>query len=435
VNDKIEPKNRKEMHSMKTTLLYGNDGLGLNLPNNAFLVEPKNLPGLENDKDAVMNALKNPIGTAPLKEMVKSTDTVAIVISDITRPTPNHKLVPWLIEELNHVPHENFVIINGTGTHRDQTREEFVQMLGEWVVNNIRIINNHCHDKETLVNLGESKFGCDVYLNKDYVEADFRIVTGFIEPHFFAGFSGGPKGIMPGIAGIETIMTFHNARMIGDPRATWGNMEDNPVQDMTREINRMCKPDFMLNVTLNREKEITSVFAGELYEAHDRGCAFAKEHAMIRCDERFDVVITSNSGYPLDQNLYQAVKGMSAAHKIVKKGGAIIIASECSDGLPSHGNYSKIFEMASSPQELLDMINNPEFKMFDQWQVQKQAVIQVWADVYVYSKLTEEQVTGAMLKSTQNIEQTLEELKSHFGENMSVAVMPLGPLTIPYVEE
>jgi lactate racemase len=420
---------------MKTTLLYGNDGLGLNLPNNAFLVEPKNLPGLENDKDAVMNALKNPIGTAPLKEMVKSTDTVAIVISDITRPTPNHKLVPWLIEELNHVPHENFVIINGTGTHRDQTREEFVQMLGEWVVNNIRIINNHCHDKETLVNLGESKFGCDVYLNKDYVEADFRIVTGFIEPHFFAGFSGGPKGIMPGIAGIETIMTFHNARMIGDPRATWGNMEDNPVQDMTREINRMCKPDFMLNVTLNREKEITSVFAGELYEAHDRGCAFAKEHAMIRCDERFDVVITSNSGYPLDQNLYQAVKGMSAAHKIVKKGGAIIIASECSDGLPSHGNYSKIFEMASSPQELLDMINNPEFKMFDQWQVQKQAVIQVWADVYVYSKLTEEQVTGAMLKSTQNIEQTLEELKSHFGENMSVAVMPLGPLTIPYVEE
>jgi lactate racemase len=420
---------------MKTTLLYGNDGLELNLPNNAFLVEPKNLPGLENDKEAVMNALKNPIGTAPLKEMVKSTDTVAIVISDITRPTPNHKLVPWLIEELNHVPHENFVIINGTGTHRDQTREEFVQMLGEWVVNNIRIINNHCHDKETLVNLGESKFGCDVYLNKDYVEADFRIVTGFIEPHFFAGFSGGPKGIMPGIAGIETIMTFHNARMIGDPRATWGNMEDNPVQDMTREINRMCKPDFMLNVTLNREKEITSVFAGELYEAHDRGCAFAKEHAMIRCDDRFDVVITSNSGYPLDQNLYQAVKGMSAAHKIVKKGGAIIIASECSDGLPSHGNYSKIFEMASSPQELLDMINNPEFKMFDQWQVQKQAVIQVWADVYVYSKLTEEQVTGAMLKSTQNIEQTLEELKSHFGENMSVAVMPLGPLTIPYVEE
>ncbi|NHM31629.1 nickel-dependent lactate racemase [Neobacillus terrae] len=420
---------------MKTNLLYGQNGLEVEIPDQAYIVEPKNLPGLENDREAIKQALRNPIGTSPLKEMVKSTDTVAIVISDITRPTPNHILVPLLIEELSHVPLENFVVINGTGTHRDQTREEFVQMLGEWVVNNIRIINNNCHDKDTLSNVGHSKFGCDVYLNKEYVEADFRIVTGFIEPHFFAGFSGGPKGIMPGIAGLETIMTFHNARMIGDPLSTWGNMVNNPVQDMTREINGLCKPHFMLNVTLNKEKEITSVFAGELYEAHDRGCEFVKEHAMIRCEDRFDVVITSNSGYPLDQNLYQAVKGMSAAQKIVKRGGAIIVASECSDGLPSHGNYSKIFELADSPQGLLDLINNPEFKMFDQWQVQKQAVIQVWSDVYVYSKLTDDQVKGAMLKPTHNIEQTLQELKQVYGGNMSVAVLPLGPLTIPYVEE
>ncbi|WHY68108.1 nickel-dependent lactate racemase [Neobacillus sp. SuZ13] len=420
---------------MKTNLLYGQNKLEVEVSDDAFIVEPNHLPGLENDIEALKEALKNPIGTAPLKEMVKATDKVAIVISDITRPTPNHKMVPVLIEELNHVPIENFVIINGTGTHRDQTREEFVQMLGDWVVDNVRIINNQCHDQETLVNVGKSKFGCDVYLNKEYVEADFRIVTGFIEPHFFAGFSGGPKGIMPGIAGIETIMTFHNARMIGDARSTWGNMEDNPVQEMTREINRMCKPNFMLNVTLNREKEITSVFAGELYEAHDKGCEFVKEHAMIKCDDRFDVVITSNSGYPLDQNLYQAVKGMSAAHKIVKKGGTIIVASECSDGLPSHGNYSKIFEFADSPQALLDLINDPNFKMFDQWQVQKQAVTQVWADVYVYSMLTDEQVIGSMLKPTHNIEQTLEELKQTYGENMSIAVLPLGPLTIPYVEE
>ncbi|RHW30809.1 nickel-dependent lactate racemase [Oceanobacillus profundus] len=420
---------------MKTELLYGKHGISLELPDNAFLIEPTNLPKLENEKEAIRKALRNPIGSGSLKESVKSTDTVSIVISDITRPTPNHILVPLLIEELNHVPLENFVIINGTGTHRDQTREEFVQMLGDWVVDNIRIINNQCHDKDTLVNLGRSKFGCDVYLNKEYVESDFRIVTGFIEPHFFAGFSGGPKGIMPGIAGIETILTFHNARMIGDPLSTWGNMENNPVQDMTREINSLCKPDFMLNVTLNREKEITNVFAGELYESHDLGCAFAKEHAMFRCDERFDVVITSNSGYPLDQNLYQAVKGMSAAHKIVKEGGSIIVASECSDGLPDHGNYAKIFDMAESPQKLLDMINDPEFKMFDQWQVQKQAVIQVWADVYVYSKLSDQQVINAMLKPTNNIEQTIEDLKKKHGDTMTIAVLPLGPLTIPYVEE
>ncbi|MFG6120086.1 nickel-dependent lactate racemase [Thalassobacillus sp. B23F22_16] len=420
---------------MQTRLLYGKEGLHLELPEQSFLVEPKNLPKVKDEDKAIRQALANPIATPPLKNMVKSSDTVAIVISDITRPTPNHLLVPRLIEELNHVPLENFVIINGTGTHRDQTREEFVQMLGEWVVENIRIVNNHCHDKDSLVNLGRSKFGCDVYLNKDYVEADFRIVTGFIEPHFFAGFSGGPKGVMPGIAGIETIMTFHNARMIGDPRSTWGNMDDNPVQEMTREINRMCKPHFMLNVTLNREKEISAVFAGELYEAHDRGCRFAKEHAMVQCEQRFDVVIASNSGYPLDQNLYQAVKGMSAAQKIVKNGGAIIIAAECADGLPDHGNYSKIFEMAKTPQALLDMINNPDFKMFDQWQVQKQAVTQVWADVYVYSKLPDEQVKQAMLKPTRDITHTLKDLKNTYGENMSVAVLPLGPLTIPFVDE
>ncbi|PLT27886.1 nickel-dependent lactate racemase [Peribacillus deserti] len=420
---------------MKTQLLYGKNGLEVEVPDHAFIVEPKDLPGLDEDLEELKQALRNPIGTPPLREMVKATDKVAIAISDITRPTPNHKLVPVLIEELNHVPIENFVIINGTGTHRDQTREEFVQMLGEWVVDNVRIINNQCQNKETLVNIGRSKFGCDVYLNKEYVEADFKIVTGFIEPHFFAGFSGGPKGIMPGIAGLETIMTFHNARMIGDARSTWGNMQDNPVQDMTREINSMCKANFMLNVTLNKEKEITSVFAGELFEAHDRGCEFVKEHAMIKCEDRFDVVITSNSGYPLDQNLYQTVKGMSAAHKIVKEGGTIIIASECSDGLPNHGNYSKIFEFADSPQALLDLINDPNFKMFDQWQVQKQAVTQVWADVYVYSTLKDEQVESAMLKPTHNIEQTLVELKQKYGEDMSIAVLPLGPLTIPYVDE
>ncbi|WP_405103003.1 nickel-dependent lactate racemase [Oceanobacillus sp. FSL H7-0719] len=420
---------------MKTELLYGKDGLTINLPDKAFIIEPKNLPRLENEKENLLEAIRNPIGTRSLKEQVKATDTVAIVISDITRPTPNHILVPLLIEELDHVPLENFVIINGTGTHRDQTREEFIEMLGEWAVNNIRIINNQCHDKDTHVNLGKSEFGCDIYLNKEYVEADFRIVTGFIEPHFFAGFSGGPKGIMPGIAGIETILTFHNARMIGDPLSTWGNMVNNPVQDMTREINSLCKPDFMLNVTLNREKEITSVFAGELYEAHDKGCAFAKEHAMFQCEERFDVVITSNSGYPLDQNLYQAVKGMSAAHKIVKEGGSIIIASECSDGLPNHGNYAKIFDMADTPQELLDLINHPEFEMFDQWQVQKQAVIQVWADVYVYSQLSDEQIKATMLNPTTDIEKTIDQLKKKYGDDMTVAVLPLGPLTIPYVEE
>lgn len=419
---------------MKTKILYGKSEVEIDLPDRSTLIEPQNIEPLKNQDDAIQTALQNPIGSKPLKDMVRADQTVAIVISDITRPTPNHILVPLLLRELSHVPIENFVIINGTGTHRDQTRDELIQMLGEEIVNKVRIVHNHCNDKDTLRKVGQSKYGCDVYLNKDYVEADFKIVTGFIEPHFFAGFSGGPKGIMPGIAGIETIMTFHSAKMIGDIRSTWGNMKDNPVQDMTREVNTMCKPDFMLNVTLNKEKEITEVFAGELYEAHDRGCEYEKAHAMFKCDHRFDVVIASNSGYPLDQNLYQTVKGMSAAHSIVKKGGSIIMLSECSDGYPSHGNFAEIFKMADTPQALVDMINDPEFGMLDQWQVQKQAVIQTFADVYLYSKLGEQQTEDAMLHPVNNINDTLKELEKKYGNDMSIGVMPSGPLTIPYVE-
>jgi len=420
---------------MNVMLQYGKTGLSVEVPDRAVVVEPRHLPGLDDEEGAVLEALRQPIGTAPLRELVKPTDKVAIVISDITRPTPNDKLVPWLIKEMPHVDPDNIVIINGTGTHRDQTQEEFVQMLGKEVAERYRIVNNACHDKTMQDRVGRSEFGCDVYLHKEYVQADFRIVTGFIEPHFFAGFSGGPKGIMPGIAGIETIMTFHNARMIGDPLATWGNMTNNPLQDMTREVNRMCKPHFMLNVTLNSDKQITAVFAGELFAAHDVGCAFAKEHAMVRCEKRFDVVLTSNSGYPLDQNLYQAVKGMSAAHKIVKRGGTIICAAECSDGLPNHGNYAAILAMRKTPAEILAMIEDRSFRMFDQWQVQKQAVIQSWADVYVYSCLPDEEISRAMFTPSRSIESTLAQLAAKHGPNMSVAVMPLGPLTIPYVEE
>ncbi|MGC7873632.1 nickel-dependent lactate racemase [Desulfosporosinus sp. SYSU MS00001] len=420
---------------MEVALAYGKNGLRINVPDHSKVVTPKQIDLPENDHQLVLNALRNPIGTKPLKEMVNPKDKIVIVISDITRPTPNHKLVPWLLEELSHIPIENFTIINGTGTHRDETREELVEMLGEKIVDSVRIINHHCHEIAELKKVGSSSFGCDVYLNKEYVEADFRIVTGFIEPHFFAGFSGGPKGIMPGIAGIETILTFHNAQMIGHPLATWGVIEKNPLQEMTREVNSLCKPDFLLNVALSGSNEITNVFAGELIAAHETGCAFVKEHAMIKCEERFDVVITTNAGYPLDQNLYQAVKGMNAAQKIVKKGGTIICAAECSEGMPEHGNFSKILKMRDTPKDLLEMINDPSFRMFDQWEAQRLAMIQEWSDVVVYSTLPEEWVKIAMLTPTKNIESTITELQAKYGKEMSIAVLPLGPLTIPYVEE
>jgi len=419
---------------MKTVqLAYGQTGLGMAVPDDAHVIAPRHLDGLADEAGAVVRALRLPIGTPPLREMVKATDQVAIVISDITRPTPNEKLVPWLLAELHHVPKENFVIINGLGSHRANTREELVQMLGQAVVDSIRIENHDAFDDARLVHVGRNSYGSEVYLNKTYVQADFRIVTGFIEPHFFAGFSGGPKGINPGIAGIKTILDFHNAEMIGHPNSTWGLLEGNILQDAATQNCLMARPEFMLNVTLNGRKEITSVFAGDVIQAHRAGCEFVRESAMYAVDAPFDIVITTNSGYPLDQNLYQTVKGMSAAALIVKQGGTIISASECCDGVPNHGNYAKILQMRDTPQELLDMIEDRSFSMFDQWQVQVQAIIQLKADCYLYSLLDDETVKKAKFIPSHDPARTLAERMEHHGPRARVAVLPYGPLTIPYI--
>ena len=416
-------------------LAYGRTGLSVNVPDSAIVVEPRHLPALADDKAAVLAAMRNPQGTPPLKSMVGKDDTVAIVISDITRPTPNHKLVPWIMEELDHVPRENFVIINGLGTHRANTQEELAGMLGWDIVNTVRIENHDAFDDAKLVRVGRNSYGSEVYFNKTYVEAKFKIVTGFIEPHFFAGFSGGPKGINPGVAGIKTILDFHNAEMIGHPLSTWGVIEGNILQDAATQNCLMAKPDFMLNVTLNGEKQITGVVAGDVIAAHREGCKFVKETAMYAVDEPFDIVVTTNSGYPLDQNLYQTVKGMSAAAQIVKQGGAIISASECSDGVPDHGNYAKILKMRDTAGELLEMICDPEFCLFDQWQVQVQAMVQLKADCYLFSTLDPQIVKNAKFTPIDSVEATLQQLCQKIGPQVRVAVLPLGPLTIPYVRE
>lgn len=420
------------MKSVK--LAYGRDGLTIHVPDEAVVIVPRNLPQLKDEKAGVLAALRNPIGTLPLREIVKGREQIAIVISDRTRPTPNHKLVPWILDELADVPKEKFVIINGTGSHRANTREELTQMLGKEIVDTVRVINHDAFNAEELVKVGCNTYGSEVYLNKMYVEADCKIVIGFIEPHFFAGFSGGPKGINPGVAGIRTILDFHNAKMIGHPNSTWGVIAENILQDAATQNCLLAKPDFMLNVTLNDNKEITNVFAGDVITAHRVGCDFVKEQAMYGVEDLFDIVITTNSGYPLDQNLYQTVKGMSAAAQIIKKSGSIISVSECSDGVPEHGNYAKILQMRHTPEKLLEMINDENFSVFDQWQVQSQAMIQLRADCYLYSALNPETVRNAMLMPIANVEETLDSLINKYGQNARIAVMPLGPLTIPYVK-
>lgn len=242
--------------------------------------------------------------------------------------------------------------------------------------------------------------------------------------------------VAPGLAGFETILGLHGARLIAAPEATWGQIDGNPIHEAIREIARLSGVEFSLDVTLNSDHQITGVYAGTLERAHRTACDFARKTAMRPVPELFDVVLTTNSGYPLDLNLYQAVKGMSAAAKVVRPGGAIVCAAECSDGIPEHGEYRRILASGKTPEELLRIIHSPGYRNHDQWQVQLQAQILLKAKVYLKSSfLSPEQVRAAHLIPTESIEQTVDEELDRSGSNAQVCVLPQGPQTIPYVEE
>jgi nickel-dependent lactate racemase len=236
------------------------------------------------------------------------------------------------------------------------------------------------------------------------------------------------------LAGAESVYSNHSAANIAHPQATWGVTTGNPIWEEMRAVALRTQPTFLLNVTLNRERQITGVFAGDLLEAHAAGCRFAMTSAKALVEKPFDIVITTNSGYPLDQNLYQTVKGMSAASRIVRPGGAIILAAACQDGLPAHGEYASLLRQGGSPRGVLEMVLRPGFCAPDQWQVQIQAAIQMQAEVYVYSDgLSDEQIRQALLQPCRDIPATVESLRARVGAGASIAVLPEGPQTIPYL--
>jgi lactate racemase len=302
-------------------------------------------------------------------------------------------------------------------------------VLGSELLGRCRIVQHDAFDRQRHTQTG-TVGDAPVLIESAFLDADVRITTGFVEPHFFAGFSGGPKMVAPGLAAIETVLELHSAARIGHPNATWGITHGNPVHDGVREIAARVGVTFNLDVTLNRERAITGVFAGDLLESHAAGCAFAKETAMVGVEAPYEVVLTTNSGYPLDQNLYQTVKGISAAAQIVKPGGTILAASECSDGLPSHGRYKELLAQADGPAAFLTRLAEPGFSAHDQWQVQVQALIQQKARVRVYATgLRPEALRDAWFEPVSDIHACIEALVAHG----RMAVLPEGPQTIPYL--
>ncbi len=424
-------------------LAYGERGLEVELPEGALVLEPKRVDGLANPERTVADAIARPLGAPPLRDLlpvqqagVRADDRVAIVVSDLTRPVPNRLLLPPILDAVHSagVPREGVVIIIGTGMHRASTPDEVRRILGPEIAGAYEVVDHDARDQSTLKHLTTTARGAEVWINRRYLEAEVRIVTGFVEPHIFAGYSGGGKAVLPGVAGAEIVMSNHGADMLGHPRAAWCVTEGNPIFEEMRDIALLTRPTFSVNVTLNERREITAVFAGELVAAHQAGIAQAERQYVRPIAQLFDIVVSTNMGYPADLNLYQSVKGMSVAAQAVREGGAVVLAAECRDGL-GLAEYTELLTSETSPQALLERIRSPGFARYDQWGVQLQAMVQAKVDVWLHSSMSRSTTEAAHLHYCEDVSASVQELRRRHlvehGREPTIAVLPHGHLTVP----
>jgi nickel-dependent lactate racemase len=422
---------------MKINLAYGKRGLEWNVPDgyHVDIIEPQWVEGLKDQTGAITEALRSPIDSKPLKDLVSKDTKIGIIFSDITRATPYHIILPALLKELDHADTENIILFCATGTHRPAPPGELETILGKEIASKYRIIQNDTNDKSQFMLAGNTSSGNEIYLNAELAACDLKILTGFIEPHFFMGFSGGGKAVMPGMAYLDTIRYNHSISMLENENARWGITSGNPLWEDVNEAAELLSGLFLLNITLNKRREISGVYAGDLRSAHKEGCIFAKETAMAAVEEPYDLVITSNSGYPLDLNIYQSVKGMSAAMQVVKKGGDILIAAECWDGIPDNTDFARMLAAADSIDELYDYVKKNERDFQDTWQIFYEVLIQRWANVSLYTdKLDDETVRKALFSPVPDPEALIREILERHGQDARICVLPEGPLTIPYIK-
>lgn len=381
----------------------------------------------KDESELVKDALNNPIGSLPLCELAKGKKHVVIISSDHTRPVPSHITMPILLNEIRKYNKDvKISILVATGMHRASTYEELVNKYGQKIVDEETIVMHDAYVDSDMTFKGILPSGGELWINKLVDEADLLISEGFIEPHFFAGFSGGRKSILPGIASKKTVLWNHNARFIANKNSRAGNLEDNPIHKDMLFAAQTANLAFILNVVINSEKKIIKAFAGNLEKAHSEGCKLVKEIAMV--DPVYsDIVITTNGGYPLDQNIYQTVKGMTAGEACVNPGGVIIILSSCADGTGGEFFYKLLADEENEHiayQKLNDVA--PENTEFDQWEAQILARILCKANVIIVSdKCDPKIITDMHIKHAYTLDEALEKARSIVG-NKKITIIPDG---------
>jgi nickel-dependent lactate racemase len=422
---------------VRITLDYGRTGLPVELPDERVVGPLAIRPAapLADPEAALAQALAHPIGTPPLAELARGRRDACVLVCDITRPVPNRTILPPLLRTLEEqgIARRDILILVATGLHRPNEGAELDEMLGPEVVANYRVENHHGKVLEEHDYLGETPNGVPVYLDRRYVRADLKITTGLIEPHLMAGYSGGRKVICPGIAALETVKVWHGPRFLEHPRADCGIVEGNPVHEENTRIAKMAGCDFIVNVCLDGQRRITWVGAGHMERAWEEGVRFVEGVVKVPVPEPLDVVVTSCAGYPLDITWYQAVKGLTGALPIVKRGGTIILAASLSEGLGSP-EFQRL--MAENPdlKVFKERILGKDYFVMDQWQLEELCKVVERCRVKVVSHgLSPEALRRCYVEPAATVEQAVADCLTEYGPGARIAVIPKGPYVLPYV--
>ena len=423
---------------MRIKMDYGKTGLMVDLPNEKVIgpLEIKNAIPLANQSQAISDALANPIGSKPLAEIAKGKKTACILICDITRPVPNKVILPQILKTIEEagVPRSGITILIATGLHRPNEGEELVELVGEDIANNYRVENHHGKETSEHDYLGITPKGVPVYIDSRYIRAELKITTGLIEPHLMAGYSGGRKVICPGIAGIETVKVWHGPKFLEHPNADCGIVEGNPVHEENTYIALMSGCDFIVNVCVDGNRQITWAGAGDMIKAWEAGVSFVRQVVRVPIKEPVDIVLTSCAGYPLDITWYQAVKGLIGALPIIKKGGTIILVASLTEGLGSP-EFQQVLSENPDLKAFKKRILETDYFVMDQWQLEEFAKVIEKCKVKVYSKGLEHSVLNkCQVTPIDSVEQAIAESLQEYGPLARIAVIPKGPYVLACVE-
>lgn len=426
---------------MKIDLLYGRKGLTIDLPEavRAHVIRKHPMPVLPDPNAAVRQALGNPVGCPSLLDLARGKRNACILICDITRPVPNGLILPPLVESLTRagIARENILILVATGLHRPNEGEELAEIVGSpEILRTVRVENHFAKDKEAHVDLGTTSGGIPIMIDRRFAEADLKIVTGLVEPHFMAGYSGGRKVVAPGVAYQDTILMFHRARILEHCKAANCVIEGNPLHNEQVEIVRAIGGVVAVNVVIDEQRRLGFVNFGEVEASHALAVGFMRKHAEIRIPRRFKTVLTTSAGHPLDKTYYQTVKGMVGVMDILEPGGTIIIASECSEGMgsPEFSEAQRLLCQVG-PERFMNMLEGRDKALIDEWEAEMLLKPLRVGHIQLYSTgLSESDRDLVFVEMVPSVEEAVAASVRAHGDT-EIAVVPEGPYVIPLYGE